>query len=145
MRPLYHYRFAIGQDKWEILAVWERSVIATHEFLGENIEAIKNELAGCLSQSEIVVVCHQEGQIKGFASVAEGHLNMLFLDPSVIGTGVGSRLFDHMYQNYPFRTLDVNKDNPKSLEFYQRKGFRIIAESANDDQGRPFPILHLKK
>ncbi|POA03647.1 GNAT family N-acetyltransferase, partial [Staphylococcus carnosus] len=40
--------------------------------------------------------------------------------------------------------VDVNQDNRTALNFYIKNGFKIYSESQKDDQGRDYPILHLK-
>ncbi|MCF6161393.1 hypothetical protein [Furfurilactobacillus milii] len=42
------------------------------------------------------------------------------------------------------QTVDVNEQNPDALALYQHNGFHIVSRDAEDNQGRPFPILHLK-
>ena len=144
---MYAYRKAELADLTEVIQLWERSVKATHDFLdAEGILAIKDELIEFIPQQELILVTEKNNQqILGFASVAAENLNMLFLDESAIGKGIGSQLFDYMLEHYPFKTLDVNKDNPYALAFYLHKGFEVIAEEPVDEQGRPFPILKLAK
>jgi putative acetyltransferase len=40
-------------------------------------------------------------------------------------------------------TVDVNKQNPLAVGFYQHMGFVITSRSPLDDMGKPFPILHM--
>ena len=41
--------------------------------------------------------------------------------------------------------VDVNEQNQEALGFYKHLGYDIIGRSPLDGQGRPFPVLHLKK
>ncbi|PTH94656.1 GNAT family N-acetyltransferase, partial [Staphylococcus shinii] len=40
--------------------------------------------------------------------------------------------------------VDVNKDNYNAVNFYIKNGFKKYKESQKDQQGRDYPILHLK-
>ncbi|SLJ82783.1 putative acetyltransferase [Mycobacteroides abscessus subsp. abscessus] len=39
----------------------------------------------------------------------------------------------------------MNEDNPTARKFYAAKGFEEIGRSEIDGQGRPFPLLHLRR
>jgi len=41
--------------------------------------------------------------------------------------------------------VDVNEQNQEALGFYNHLGYEVTGRSPIDGQGRPFPILHLKK
>jgi len=140
------YRQAEEVDHQTILAIWEKSVSATHEFLtAKDIAEIKPELEGYLGSLPIVLACNQEGTVIGFASANQHHLEMLFLDPVYFGQGLGAEFFDYLVATYQIRSLDVNEQNPRARYFYLKHNFVVDARSETDDQGRPFPILHLKK
>lgn len=40
--------------------------------------------------------------------------------------------------------VDVNEQNVQGVGFYTHKGFDIFKRSELDEQGNPFPILHMK-
>jgi len=42
------------------------------------------------------------------------------------------------------KSADVNKDNTSALAFYLKNSFQVTGESEQDDQGRDYPILHLR-
>jgi putative acetyltransferase len=41
-------------------------------------------------------------------------------------------------------TVDVNEQNTQGVGFYRHLGFVETGRSETDDQGRPYPLLHLK-
>jgi putative acetyltransferase len=69
---------------------------------------------------------------------------MLFLNPDYIGKGLGRQLIDFAFSNFDIRYVDVNEQNPKATEFYQKIGFEIFDRSEKDDLGKPYPILKMK-
>ena len=40
--------------------------------------------------------------------------------------------------------VDVNDQNPRARKFYEKMGFTIVSRSEVDEQGKPFPILHIE-
>ena len=40
--------------------------------------------------------------------------------------------------------VDVNEQNPQAVGFYNHMGFKVFKKSELDEQGNPFPILHMK-
>ncbi len=41
--------------------------------------------------------------------------------------------------------VDVNEQNTQALDFYLRRGFHVVGRSPLDGQGRPYPLLHLRR
>ena len=75
----------------------------------------------------------------------EGHLEALFVDASARGLGVGKWLISHALSLHPDLSVDVNEQNHQAVGFYQHMGFQISGRSEQDNQGRPYPLLHLSK
>ncbi len=129
----------------ELLAIWEASVRASHDFLSEAaIEAIKAELPGALlAVDDLVVVKAHTGQIAGFMGMAAENLEMLFLHPSYWGQGLGRTLLEEGIASYGISQLTVNEQNPKAVGFYQEMGFVPYRRTALDTEGRPYPLLYM--
>lgn len=130
--------------------LWERSVRATHDFLSaEEIERIRPEVRAGLAQIPVLLLClngEEDGsEPLGFLGVAERKVEMLFVDPAARGRGVGSLLMREAAERTGADEVDVNEQNPQAVGFYEHLGYRVFARSATDDQGRPFPILHLRR
>ena len=79
----------------------------------------------------------------GFSGIADGKLEMLFVDPEHRGTGVGAVLLRQAICAHPGLLVDVNEQNPQALAFYRRFGFVTVGRQDTDADGRPFPILNL--
>ncbi len=132
------------KDDYATLAeIWERSVRATHRFLTENdIIEIKSALTPFYFPRVELYTVKDNDALTGFIGINGDRIEMLFIDSAFIGYGHGSMLIDHA-KNKGCRLVDVNEQNPDALNFYIRNGFRVVGRDAKDENGRPFPILHL--
>lgn len=76
-----------------------------------------------------------------------GRLEMLFLDPDTIGTGVGRLLYDDAVQrarSRGWRSMVLDAD-PGAESFYLRMGARRIGETpSNSIPGRVLPVLEIE-
>lgn len=131
--------------KKQLLQVWENSVLATHYFLKpEDFNEIKLMLVD-FDFNQIDVFCLFENQIMiGFIGVYDAKIEMLFLDPNHINKGLGLMLMNYVITNFNIAFVDVNEQNFKALEFYQKIGFEIFDRSEKDDMGKNYPILKMK-
>lgn len=129
----------------EVLAIWERSVLATHHFLSPtDFEEIK-ELVANLNFNDFQVFCSvYENTVMGFIGVADKKVEMLFLDPKYFGHGIGKKLLTFAIDELNADKVDVNEQNTKALKFYQKFGFEIVERTDKDDQGRKYPLLRMK-
>lgn len=131
-------------EKYQILvAIWERSVRATHKFLpGEVIDDIKQVLATDYLPMVDIYVLEADGVLSGFIGLSGCKIEMLFIDADCIGKGYGSMLIDYAKQQGAY-LVDVNEQNETAMNFYIAKGFKIISRDEKDEAGRHFPILHM--
>ncbi|MFZ2527881.1 MAG: acetyltransferase [Rhodococcus sp. (in: high G+C Gram-positive bacteria)] len=143
--PRVELRAGAGEpDFGRLVEVWRSAVRATHHFLSsQDIAFYEDRMAREYLPAVDVTVAVVDGRIVGFSGLAEGRLEMLFVDDDHRGTGVGSVLLADALHRYPALTLDVNEQNPTALAFYQRRGFVVTGRSDLDGDGRPFPLLHL--
>ena len=129
----------------QLLTIWEASVRATHAFLNEqHITQIK-ALIIQHHYFDHVQLFHVErdGKIAGFMGLAYQKVEMLFVDPQFFDQGIGSILIKKAFE-LGAHEIDVNEQNQRALNFYLKHGFKQIARSELDSEGRPFPILHLR-
>lgn len=138
-------RPAFGPDEYPALVdIWRSAVRATHDFLAEgDFARIEGNLAAAYFPAVTLVVAERDGVPVGFAGVADGGLEMLFVDDSARGTGVGSALLAHAIEQLGVTRVDVNEQNPGAHGFYVSRGFEEIGRSEVDGDGQPYPILHL--
>ncbi|WP_303635894.1 MULTISPECIES: acetyltransferase [Stenotrophomonas] len=128
-----------------LVDLWRRAVDATHHFLSaEDRQAIDAEVAGFLPQAALTVAVDADDRPLGFMLVEGTHMEALFIDPEVRGTGIGRQLLQHALATHPQLSTDVNAQNTQAVGFYQRMGFMETGRSAVDAQGRPYPLIHLR-
>jgi ribosomal protein S18 acetylase RimI-like enzyme len=72
--------------------------------------------------------------ILGFASLDDGELSNLYVEPRVIGQGIGSALLDHVKLRRPdgFRFW-VFQENARARGFYERHGCRLLKLNDGSD------------
>ncbi|WP_340139013.1 GNAT family N-acetyltransferase [Mammaliicoccus sciuri] len=85
-----------------------------------------------------------DGEAVGFSGINEDNLEMLFIDPEHFRKGFGTEILQHLLAEDHIQKVDVNKDNEQALNFYIKNGFKPYKESSHDEQGRDYPIIHLK-
>ena len=133
------------KDREQILNVWEKSVLATHDFLNPiDFEEIKKILQ-TFNFNEIEVYClKQNDEVAGFISVAEQKIEMLFLAPKYIGKGLGKKLTDFAFSTLKADKVDVNEQNTNTVKFYEKIGFKTYERTEKDDQGMKYPLLRMR-
>lgn len=135
-------RAAGVEDRPRLLAIWCAAVDATHHFLTpEDRAAIEVLVATEYLPAAELLVAEREGAIVGFAGASGRHVDALFVDPQAHGRGVGRALMAAAGAE----SVDVNEQNPGAIAFYRALGFAVAGRSEQDDGGRPYPILHLRR
>ncbi|WP_236183706.1 GNAT family N-acetyltransferase [Pseudomonas protegens] len=133
-------------DYPELTQVWEASVRATHDFLPDSYIELLRELVLTRYLDAVMLICTRDARqrITGFAGVAAGKVEMLFIDPAHRGRGLGRQLLQYAVEHLNAQQLDVNEQNPQALGFYFRQGFEVIGRSEQDGMGQPYPLLHMR-
>ncbi|HGM5582045.1 TPA: GNAT family N-acetyltransferase [Pseudomonas putida] len=145
---MQHTIAPVGAEQFERLTeLWEASVRATHDFLPEGyIERLRPQVRDqYLGFVQLRAAYDGQGQIRGFAGVHEGKLEMLFVDPASRGQGIGKALLAEVVAELGVCEVDVNEQNPQAVGFYLSQGFVQTGRSEVDGQGDPYPLLHLKR
>ncbi|WP_339812154.1 GNAT family N-acetyltransferase [Paenibacillus sp. FSL R7-0189] len=130
-----------------LLNIWESSVRHTHLFLTEqDIDALRPLVTQALEGiSDLLAFSDDQEQLLGFIGVQNNKIEMLFVEPAAMGKGVGKALVAYVIQELDVHLVDVNEQNPQALGFYEHMGFQVFERSALDEQGNPFPILHMSR
>lgn len=133
-------------DYDELTQVWEASVRATHNFLPESYISLLKDLVRTRYLDAVMLICTKDARqhITGFAGIAAGKIEMLFIDPAQRGQGLGKQLLRYAIEHLNADQLDVNEQNPQALGFYLKQGFEAVGRSEHDGMGQPYPLLHMR-
>ena len=134
-------------DFEELTNVWEASVRATHDFLPDSyIELLRGLVLEQYLDTVMLICCKDptSKRITGFAGVAAGKVEMLFIHPDYRGQGIGKCLLLFAINELNAERLDVNEQNPQAIGFYLKQGFEAVGRCEKDGMGQPYPLLHLR-
>ena len=135
------------KDFDELTDVWEASVRATHDFLPDSYIQLLRGLVKDQYLDAVMLICCKDPaskRISGFAGVAAGKVEMLFIHPDYRGRGIGKTLLKFAIDELNAERLDVNEQNPQAIGFYLKQGFEVVGRSEKDGMGQPYPLLHLR-
>lgn len=131
-------------DYPKLVQIWGSAVDETHDFLSSEHRAeIESRLASDCFPHVQLRIAEIAGTPVGFAGVVEGSLEMLFVDSHHRGHGVGRALLEHAIEKDGVNRLDVNEQNTQAVGFYDQMGFQAVNKREVDDQGWPYPIVHM--
>ena len=112
------------------------------------LQAIVEDPATPLEDTEWNIVAELEGRVVGYASVTRRHLENLFVDPGVQGRGVGAALLREVEARIPgpgpitLHCLQVNLD---ARRFYERNGYLHVRDVEVRYHGRTLPAWLLAR
>ena len=129
-----------------LAGVWERSVRATHDFLlpGE-VERMAPVVPGAVEGVPRLLVARDAGLPVGFVGLDGAFIEMLFVDPALRGRGVGRLLVERAVCLLGAREVSVNEQNAQAVGFYEHLGFSAYRRTPVDDDGRPYPLLFMRR
>ena len=131
---------------WPRMAeIWESAVRATHDYLSaEDSEYYKARIMTYFGQVNSYLYKTTDGITAGFIGIADGNIEMLFVDNDFRGKGIGSQLVAFAVEELGANKVDVNEQNHLATGFYIRMGFRIVGRSPQDGDGKDYPLLHMR-
>jgi putative acetyltransferase len=128
----------------QIIELWELSVRATHSFLLEkDFNYYKNNIKKYFNNVNLYAVKNNFGGILGFMGISKDNIEMLFVHPKKMRKGIGKILINYAVNELKIKKVDVNEQNENAIEFYKKMGFYVINRSVLDNEGLPYPILHM--
>lgn len=131
----------IQSDYSPLIAIWERSVVHTHDFLSkEDYELIRSKLLEYFSDVDVYVY-RKDNKIIAFMGVSGNKMEMLFCDPDYFRQGIGSSMVNYAVQFLHIKYIDVNELNNQAIEFYKSMNFIVIGRQEHDVFG--YALLHL--
>ncbi|VEA49214.1 acetyltransferase [Salmonella enterica subsp. arizonae] len=110
----------------KLIAIWRRSVDATHDFLSNAYRAELEELVSdFLPEAPLWVAVTDQDEPVGFMLLTGEHMDALFVDPDFRGCGIGKLLIEHALTLAPHLTTSVNEQNIQAVGFYKKTGFKV--------------------
>lgn len=142
-----HIRLSSATDAPALTEIWRASVRATHDFLSpEDFREIETLVSEHYLPNAEVWVIEDDGKPVGFMGLTDNQIDSLFIAPDQRGKGIGKRLIAHAQSlNGGTLTVDVNEQNVQAVGFYRHMGFIETGRSETDDQGRPYPLIHMRQ
>ncbi len=131
-------------DYPRLIEIWESAVLHTHDFLKEEDFLYYKKQLPVYFQYVTLIGFEQDGVLVGFMGVAEGNLEMLFIDNDCRGAGIGKRLVEYAIAHLKVTKVDVNEQNAQAVGFYKHIGFRLLSRSELDGEGKEYPLLHMQ-
>ena len=140
-------RAGTSADVPRALQIWRDAVDATHGFLSAQDRAEIDVLVAeqFLPNAAIILAVNDNDYPLGFLVMDGEMIDALFVDPAHHGRGVGTFLLDHALTLAPAARVDASEQATNALPFYLARGFRITGRSPTDQQGRPYPLVHLSR
>jgi putative acetyltransferase len=119
-------------DMEAVLDIWLRASIKAHDFIAQEFweDSVEDMRNIYLPAAETHVAEH-DGTISGFFSLHDNCLAAIFVAPEWQGRGVGRRLIEQAMTLRDRLTLNVYRENHRSIRFYEQSGFRTIAEQVD--------------
>lgn len=131
-------------DYPRLIEIWESAVLNTHDFLKEEDFLYYKKQLPVYFQYVTLIGFEHDGILVGFMGVAEGNLEMLFVDNACRGAGIGKKLVEYAMANLKVTKVDVNEQNTQAIGFYKAIGFKLFSRSELDGEGKEYPILHMR-
>lgn len=129
----------------QLIAVWEKSVRATHHFVTQEEVARLKELVKQIDFNSYSVYCLvSENKVLGFLGVEDHVIESLFLDPDYIGQKLGAKLMNFAINELKADKVNVNEQNSDAIQFYSKFGFVTYERTEKDEYGNDYPILKMK-
>ena len=143
----FSVRHSRPTDTDTLYSVWRRSVEATHEFVAPaDLEAMAEIVrTRYLPVTTFMVAVDATDTPIAFMGGDDDTIDSLFVDPDWHRRGVGRALVDLAIERAPVIRLDVNEQNDGARAFYRRMGFAEVGRSEDDEDGFPYPLLHLER
>jgi len=131
-------------DVARIIEIWRGAVDATHDFLAAaDREEIDRATCAYLAGASLWVLANETDRPMAFSAVTGSNMDALFVAREARGRGLGDRLVRHALSLSPMLSTQVNEQNSQAMGFYLKLGFKPVRRDACDDDGRPYPIVHL--
>ncbi|MDX1343363.1 MAG: GNAT family N-acetyltransferase [Reinekea sp.] len=127
-------RQATNTDFPELADIYHDASLIAHPFIDPEFIAgdrlrVRDEYLP-LNESFVYEV---QGEILGFVSLTDDHINGLFVKADHQREGIGSDLLNHVKERHPRLELCCFVDNYQAQRFYHAQDFEIVEERGNSE------------
>lgn len=131
----------------DLTNLWQDAVMKTHDFLiAYEVLEIGKSIPHFINKAEHLLLAKSNfDQIAGFMAINEKKADMLFVAAKEQGKGTGTSLMKYAIKKYGINEVTVNEQNKMAKKFYEKMGFAEYARTDYDEEGRPFPLLYMKR
>lgn len=134
------------RDLETCLAIWREASKVAHPFLGfDVIEAEEQIVRDQYMPVANITVAESDARVVGFIALLDAFIGGLFVDPGSHRQGAGRALVLDAAMRKGTLDVEVYRDNPKAIAFYQAVGFKEISERPLDDLGRHHPLVLMRR
>ena len=128
-------------DMDDVLNIWLEASVDAHRFVESTFwESKVDDMREKYIPASDTYVFSDNQRVRGFFSLDGDTLAAMFVAPGFQGKGIGQRLMEKAKSLRRELKLAVYRENPKSIQFYQKCGFRIIGERIDEHTGH-FELL----
>ena len=140
-------RASRADDAARLFEIWRDAVDATHHFLSDEdrCEIARIVRDDYIPAADLTVAVDDDDRPLALMGMTGRNIDALFIDSRVHRRGIGSAMIDHAAKDGSPLKVDVNEQNAGAVGFYRAMGFVETGRSATDDQGRPYPLLHMRR
>jgi len=127
--------------------VWHASVLATHDFLvaADFAEICVLVRRDYLPNHEFTVAVDDNDRVIGFLRADGNEIDSLYIAPAFRGQGLGRRFLAEAALRADNLEVEVNAQNRQAVGFYEAMGFCVISSTEADRDGRPYPLLRMRR
>ena len=130
-------KFETSDTDAVVRAYYQASKLA-HPFLSEEfLRKVMRDIPEIYLPNTQTIVAEEGGRVVGFLSLMGNEVAALFLDPAHHGKGLGRALMDRAVAEKGDLEVVVFEENAIGRAFYDRYGFRQIAEFPFEETGDP--------
>ncbi|WP_270323890.1 N-acetyltransferase [Lactococcus petauri] len=122
-----------AEDLQKVVELWLRVNIANHRFIKCEYW-LKQAAAVEEAMKDAEIYVYEENQkIIAFVGLIDQYIAGIFVSNSKQSKGIGKSLLQHIKASSQTLSLKVYQKNEGALRFYQREGFKIVAEGLDED------------
>lgn len=127
--------FIKEQDLKEVMTIWLKTNIETHEFIDASYWHQNYKMVEEILPEAEIYVWEEDKKIKGFIGLQGGYIAGLFINKENQGQGIGKKLLEKAKELYDRLELSVYQKNTRGVAFYKREEFEV-SKKQEDEQTR---------